>query len=59
MENIENSNYVVRIQDFNGLRVTRCDTLSEVTEAFKGMAFGGLYSVTSDNGCDVSQFIPF
>lgn len=53
------TNYIVTTQCWNGKRVTHCETINEVWEAIGKMAFGGIYSVQSPTGLDVSDFVPF
>ncbi len=52
-------NYVVHINDAHGYRKVTCNTEKEAWDAIGKSTFGGLYEVSSPNGLDVSDFIPY
>ena len=51
--------YVVHIQDMKGKRTINCKTAQEAWDALGKMSLGGLYSVSSPVGLNVSTFVPF
>jgi hypothetical protein len=52
------TNYLVHIQDWNGMRTIKCYSSTQVWKAIGSRTFGGLYQVTSPTGKDCGQFIP-
>lgn len=53
------ANYIVTTRDFNGKKITECESKEDVYEAIGSMNMGGMYEVESPTGKDTSEFIPF
>lgn len=61
MEQLElfETNYIVTTQGWSGVKVTKCNTPSEVWDAIGRASFGALYEVKSPAGLDTGEFVPF